>query len=146
MANQPNLNINDVYRALQPAEFYGATAGQLLLYARELIDLLSPQHLYPGMNLLQRAYVTERLLRRATPAFGGISTEALEILLGLAQGMIGRPHPYRQLKAADLFERHPRTFGQGRYRHDLLYALAAELCRLYASDHGSDSAEPEPDT
>lgn len=144
MTDKPDLNVDDVFSALQPAEFYGATAAQLLLYARDLVDMLYPTHNHPGVKELARAYMTEHALRRATKAFGGISTEALEILLGLATGMIGRPHPERQRLAAELFDRHPRTFRQGRYQHDLLYALAAELCRLHAS--GEDLHRPEPDT
>lgn len=142
MTSRIVLHVDALVEALRRAVFYGARASQLWQYSREIVDMLYPATAYPDVDDLGRALVTEALIRRAVAAIGGISAEALGILLSLSPGMIGRSHADRQRLAAALFDRHPRTFHQGRYHRDLLYALAVEIYRLHTSGDGKEATSP----
>lgn len=133
MTSRIVLDVNALCEALGRAVFYGARASQLWKYSREIVDMLYPAAAYPDLDDLGRALLAEALIGRAVAAIGDISAQALGNLLGLSPGMIGRSHAERQRLAAGLFDRHPRTFRQGRYQHDLLYALAVEIYRLHTN-------------
>lgn len=133
MTSKIVLNVDLLCEALGRAVFYGARASQLWQYSREIVDMLYPAAAYPDVDDLGRALVTEALIRRAVAAIGGVSADALGILLCLSPGVVGRPASARQRLAAGLFDRHPRAFRRGRYQHDLLYDLAVEIYRLHVA-------------
>jgi hypothetical protein len=137
MTSKIVLDVDALYEALGRAVFYGARASQLWRYTREIVDMLYPAADYPDVDDLGRALVAEALIRRAVAAIGGISADALGILLCLSPGVMGRPASARQRLAAGLFDRHPRAFRRGRYQRDLLYDLAVEIYRIH-----SDTANP----
>lgn len=133
MTSKITLNVDALFEALTRAVFYGAKASQLWQYTREIVDMLYPVGAYPHMDGLGRALAAEALIRRAVTAIGGVSADALGVLLCLSPGMVGRPPHERHRIAAGLFDRQPRAFLRGRYRHDLLYDLAVEIYRIHTT-------------
>lgn len=140
MTTVPPVNVDALFAGFYRAVFYGARASQLLRYAPEIIDLLYPKGAYPQMNDHDRALATERLIRRAVAAIGGLSGEALATMLGLSPGLAGRALADRRRIAAGLFDRQPRTFCRGRLQQDLLYELAVEIYRIHTTGDSTDPA------
>lgn len=125
-------SVEALYVELRRALRHGARAGQLLNYSHNLIDMLCPQSAARGANRSAsvRAIRAEDLIRKGIAEIGGISAEALLIILCLKSGTLDQKLERRRQTAARLLGIQVVTFRRDHHEKLLLLHLAIEVYRL----------------
>ena len=125
------LQPNELMRLLRRQLRYGLRASRLL-DCPELIDFLCPEH-DPSRTLFDRALVAEAQIAQAVDRIGGKQAEALRVVCGLKDGMVGLPLQERRKLAGKVLNRAKQavswhTFVKN-YEPGLVRDLAVEVWR-----------------
>jgi hypothetical protein len=110
----------------------GAHASSIRLYAPALIDLLCPESKHTDLAIQSRADAVEKYVRAALDRIGEPAGSALEIVLCLRAGTLGRKLDDRRRIAGRYLNIEGDTFRR-RHEKPLLLALAIEMCRIHDS-------------
>jgi hypothetical protein len=133
-----------VQKELKRALRKGARASRLVLYSRDLVELLVPASSTPAeagiagqqsaaeksdapVGIHDRAIAAEGIIRDAIERIGGSSGEALHTIFCLKPGTLGLTLEQRRQMAGELLGMQGETFR--RYRHEglLIWDLAMEV-------------------
>lgn len=143
MAVERSIDVEATQAELGRVVRYGAQAPQLIKHGRALVDILVPPDDDPQATLPVRAITAECMIRQAIGRLDHTATrEALLIILGLQNEGILPKLGARREQAADLFDRHPRTF-KDTIEPELLWHLASALYRMQ-QDHDEPHNDEEP--
>jgi hypothetical protein len=107
----------------------GAHASSIRLYAPALMDLLYPESKHTDLAVQGRADAVEKHVRAALDRIGEPAGSALEIVLCLRAGTLGRKLDDRRRIAGRYLTIEGDTFRR-RHEKPLLLALAIEMCRI----------------
>lgn len=141
MTDEPTSTIEKLHILLRQVATYGAQAERLLEKTPEFVNLTHPAADHAGLSDMERASLSEAVVRRGLDAIGGTARQALTTSLGLRPGLLRTTHTHRRSIAAEYVGVKLDTYRRPAWEGALLLNLAFEIHYILTPSDSPESID-----